>query len=571
MRTRYCGELNINDVGKNIKLCGWVSSIRNFGNLIFIDMRDYKGVVQLLFLRKNCKKVFKKALKLREEYCIKIEGIVQIRKEENKKIPTGFIEVLVKKLFILNFSKSLPFDINNNNTSEDMRLKYRYLDLRNKKMAFRLLERAKITNFVRNFMNSEGFLDIETPFLTKSFPEGAKDYIVLSRENYDKFYALPQSPQLFKQLLMISGFDRYYQIVKCFRDEDLRSDRQPEFTQIDVEISFMSSHKFRKIMERLIFYLWKHCKGIQLNKFPVITFSDAIKYYGSDKPDLRNPLKFIDILDLKELFIYIEFIEFIFNKKNRSVILCVPGSVLLNNEKLNQYIDFVTKFGLKKLIWIRVNVFNGNNLELQSSVKILFFKKKLICFFLKNNIKSGDILFLCSDRKKIVNDSMSSLRLKIGDDLNITKYNTWEPLWVINFPMFEKGNDNKLNSVRHPFTSPKNASVKKILKYPLDVFSDSYDLIINGYEVASGSVRINNFKMQKAVFNILNINKKDQLDRFGFLLNALKYGAPPHAGLAFGLDRLVMLLTDTKNIRDVIAFPKTTSGVCLITNAPSKF
>lgn len=570
MRTKYCGMLNDQDIGKSVKLCGWVDSIRNFGNLIFIDMRDCTGLVQVLFLKKNNKKLFIKALELHEEFCINVAGIVIKRKSENRKIRTGSIEVLVENLLILNSSKFLPFDINVN-TSEDIRLKYRYLDLRNKKMAFRLIERSRITKFIRNFMNYEKFLDIETPFLTKPCSEGARDYIVLSRLNSNKFYALPQSPQIFKQLLMISGFDRYYQIVKCFRDEDLRSDRQPEFTQIDVEISFTSSYKFMGIMERLICELWKKIKAVELKKFPVMSFSNAIKYYGSDKPDLRNPLKFIDISSLKDLFISTKYFNFILDKKNRSVALCLQDCNFLNDDKLNEYIDFTIKHGLKNIIWIRVKTFEKNKLDIQSSVKVLFCKKNIVSFFLENKIRSGNILFLCNDRKKLVNRSMSSLRLKIGNDLNITKYNTWKPLWIVDFPMFERNKFNKLSSVHHPFTSPKNANVKDILQDPMSIFSDSYDLVINGYEVASGSVRINKIDMQKAVFTVLNISKKDQIDKFGFLLEALEYGAPPHAGLAFGLDRLVMLLTDTDNIRNVIAFPKTTSGVCLTTNTPSEF
>lgn len=569
MRTNYCGQLDISHVGKKVTLCGWVNRQRNLGKLIFIDMRDREGLVQVIFLKKNHAKIFTKASKLGNEFCIQITGVVKKREQINKEISTGDIEIVAETLTIINPAKPLPIDINQEN-SEEFRLKYRYLDLRRPEMITRLKERAKITSFVRRFMDAEGFIDIETPILTKTIPEGARDYLVPSRIHKGEFYALPQSPQLFKQLLMMSGFDRYYQIVKCFRDEDLRADRQPEFTQIDVETSFMSSDQVREIMERFIRYLWQENKGIDLGTFPLITFSDAIQRYGSDKPDLRNPLELIDVSDLINLVEFKIFSDIANNQKERIVALCVPGCVTkLTRKLLNSYIEFVGIYRLKGLVWMKVNSLIENKVDMKNSIAKFLPQQVINNLLERTKAKVGDILLFGAGKKNIVNTAMGALRLKVGNDLGITKNNTWKPLWVIDFPMFEEDQNGNLNAMHHPFTAPKYFTPEELKTNPLSAIANSYDMIINGYEIGSGSVRIHDNKMQQTVFEICKISKSDQQDKFGFLLEALQYGTPPHAGLAFGLDRLVMLLTETENIRDVIAFPKTSTASCLVTDAPS--
>ncbi|MDC9620047.1 aspartate--tRNA ligase [Xenorhabdus sp. XENO-7] len=569
MRTNYCGQLSLAHEGQKVTLCGWVNRRRDLGGLIFIDMRDREGIVQVFF-DPDQKEAFAQASELRNEFCIQITGIVRARPDSqiNKEMATGEVEVFADSLMIFNRSEPLPLDSNQNN-SEEQRLKYRYLDLRRPEMSLRLKTRAKVTSFVRRFMDNAGFLDVETPMLTKATPEGARDYLVPSRVHKGKFYALPQSPQLFKQLLMMSGFDRYYQIVKCFRDEDLRADRQPEFTQIDVETSFMTAEQVREIMEKMIRELWLDARGVDLGNFPIMTFAEAMRRFGSDKPDLRNPLELVDVADLVKKVEFAVFAEPANDPKGRVATICVPGGAELSRKQIDEYGKFVGIYGAKGLAWMKVNNRAAGLEGVQSPVAKFLSADVVEGLLSRTNAQDGDILFFGADKKNVVTDAMGALRLKLGRDLNITDLASWKPLWVIDFPMFEDNGEGGLHAMHHPFTSPCDMSATELEHDPESAIANAYDMVINGYEVGGGSVRIHRNEMQQVVFRILGINEEEQREKFGFLLNALKYGTPPHAGLAFGLDRLVMLLTDTDNIRDVIAFPKTTAAACLMTEAPS--
>ncbi|WP_073603110.1 aspartate--tRNA ligase [Vibrio aerogenes] len=569
MRSHYCGHLNKSLVGQPVELCGWVNRRRDLGGLIFIDMRDREGLVQVV-IDPDMADVFETANQLRNEFCIRLAGEVRARPESqiNRDMATGEVEVLAKHLEIINRSDVLPLDFNQNNT-EEQRLKYRYIDLRRPEMSERIKLRAKASSFVRRFLDEHGFLDIETPVLTKATPEGARDYLVPSRVHKGQFYALPQSPQLFKQLLMMSGFDRYYQIVKCFRDEDLRADRQPEFTQIDIETSFMTADEVRQVTETMIRDMWQELLNVNLGEFPVMPFSEAIRRFGSDKPDLRNPLELIDVADLVKDVDFKVFAGPANDAKGRVAVLCVPGGAQLTRKQIDGYAEFVSVYGAKGLAWMKVNDRDAGADGVQSPVAKFLSASVIEALLDRTQAKSGDIILFGADKANVVAEALGALRLKVGLDLELTDLSAWAPLWVVDFPMFEEDDAGHLSAMHHPFTSPLGVTPEELIANPASANSNAYDMVLNGYEVGGGSVRIHDAAMQTAVFETLGIDEEEQKLKFGFLLDALKYGTPPHAGLAFGLDRLVMLLCGTENIRDVIAFPKTTAASCLMTDAPS--
>ncbi|HCG8448151.1 TPA: aspartate--tRNA ligase [Vibrio parahaemolyticus] len=569
MRTHYCGHLNKSLAGQTVELCGWVNRRRDLGGLIFIDMRDREGIVQVV-VDPDMADAYEVANTLRNEFCIKLTGEVRVRPESqvNKDMATGEVEILAKSLEIINRSDVLPLDFNQKN-SEEQRLKYRYLDLRRPEMSDRIKLRAKASSFVRRFLDDNGFLDIETPVLTKATPEGARDYLVPSRVHKGSFYALPQSPQLFKQLLMMSGFDRYYQIVKCFRDEDLRADRQPEFTQIDIETSFMTADQVREVTEKMVREMWQELLNVDLGEFPVMPFSEAIRRFGSDKPDLRNPLELVDVADLVKDVEFKVFSGPANDEKGRVAVIRVPGGAELTRKQIDGYAEFVGIYGAKGLAWMKVNDRAAGVEGIQSPVAKFLSEDVINGILDRTQAESGDIILFGADKANIVAEALGALRLKLGKDLGLTKEGTWAPLWVVDFPMFEEDDEGNLHAMHHPFTSPLGVTAEELKANPAVANSNAYDMVLNGYEVGGGSVRIHNAEMQAAVFDILGIDAEEQQLKFGFLLDALKFGTPPHAGLAFGLDRLVMLLCGTENIRDVIAFPKTTAAACLLTDAPS--
>ncbi|ENC6723465.1 aspartate--tRNA ligase [Vibrio harveyi] len=569
MRTHYCGHLNKSLAGQTVELCGWVNRRRDLGGLIFIDMRDREGIVQVV-VDPDMADAYEVANTLRNEFCIKLTGEVRVRPESqvNKDMATGEVEILATGLEIINRSDVLPLDFNQKN-SEEQRLKYRYLDLRRPEMSDRIKLRAKASSFVRRFLDDNGFLDIETPVLTKATPEGARDYLVPSRVHKGSFYALPQSPQLFKQLLMMSGFDRYYQIVKCFRDEDLRADRQPEFTQIDIETSFMTADQVRATTEKMVREMWQELLNVDLGEFPVMPFSEAIRRFGSDKPDLRNPLELVDVADLVKDVEFKVFSGPANDEKGRVAVIRVPDGAELTRKQIDGYAEFVGIYGAKGLAWMKVNDRAAGMEGIQSPVAKFLSEDVINGILDRTQAESGDIILFGADKANIVAEALGALRLKLGKDLGLTKEGTWAPLWVVDFPMFEEDDEGNLHAMHHPFTSPLGVTAEELKANPAVANSNAYDMVLNGYEVGGGSVRIHNAEMQAAVFDILGIDAEEQQLKFGFLLDALKFGTPPHAGLAFGLDRLVMLLCGTENIRDVIAFPKTTAAACLLTDAPS--
>ena len=560
MRSHYCGLLNAQHVGQQVSLCGWINRRRDLGGLIFVDLRDREGLVQVFF-DPDLTDLFAEAAQLRGEYCVQITGTVRARPDSqvNADMATGAVEVYASALVILNKSPALPLDSNQNN-SEEQRLKYRYLDLRRPLMSDRLKFRAKVTSFVRNFMDSNGFMDIETPILTKATPEGARDYLVPSRTHKGQFFALPQSPQLFKQLLMMAGMDRYYQIVKCFRDEDLRADRQPEFTQIDIETSFMSSDQVMAVTEEMVVSMFKAMLNVDLGVLPRMTYNEAMRLYGSDKPDLRNPMQFVDVADLLTAVDFKVFSGPANDPKGRVVALKVPGAAeKVSRKDIDTYTAFVGIYGAKGLAWLKVNDRAAGIDGVQSPVA-KFLTAEIVAEVLnRTDAQNGDLIFFGADRAKVVCEAMGALRLKLGEDLGLTVPG-WKPLWVVDFPMFEENDDGSFSAVHHPFTSPLDtASFLATDMSALDLgslLSNAYDMVLNGTELGGGSVRIHTPEVQAKVFKLLGISDEEAAEKFGFLLEALRYGAPPHAGLAFGLDRLVMLMTGATSIRDVYGIPK---------------
>ena len=568
MRSHYCGDVNKSHVGQEVTLVGWVNRSRDLGGVIFLDLRDREGVVQVVY-DPDLPDVFDVASSLRAEFCVQVKGVVRPRPDSqvNSQMKTGEIEVLGKALTIINAADPLPLSLDNHqNNSEEARLKYRYLDLRRPEMAQRLIFRAKVTSFVRNFMDGNGFLDIETPILTKATPEGARDYLVPSRTYKGQFFALPQSPQLFKQLLMMSGFDRYYQIVKCFRDEDLRADRQPEFTQIDIETSFMSSDQVMETTERMIRNLFLQLMNVDLGEFPKMTWDEAMRRFGSDKPDLRNPLELVDVADLLKAVEFAVFSGPANDEEGRVAALRIPGGAELSRKQIDDYTKFVGIYGARGLAWMKVNNLAAGVEGIQSPVAKFLNEDIIKEIIARTKAADGDIIFFGADKANVVAESMGALRLKAGEDFKLLE-GEWRPLWVVDFPMFEKA-DGRFYAVHHPFTAPRGVTAAELEANPGKAVSDAYDMVLNGVELGGGSVRIHNGDMQSTVFRILGIDDEEAKEKFGFLLDALRFGTPPHAGLAFGLDRLVMLMTGASSIRDVMAFPKTTTAACPLTNAP---
>ncbi len=570
MRSNYCGELNETFVGQQVELCGWVHRRRDHGGVIFLDIRDREGLAQVVF-DPDTVEAFGLAETVRNEFVVKVTGLVRPRPEgtSNSGLGTGAIEVLGRQLEILNVAATPPFQLDEHaSVGEDIRLRYRYVDLRRPEMTERLRFRSKVTNTVRNFFDDNGFIDVETPLLTKATPEGARDYLVPSRTHPNRFFALPQSPQLFKQILMAAGMDRYYQIAKCFRDEDLRADRQPEFTQIDVETSFMDEEQIMTTMEGMISGVFKKHLGVDLGEFPRMPFSEAMNRYGSDKPDLRIDLELVDIADLMKDVDFKVFSGPANDAESRVVALRVPGGVEISRKSIDEYTKYVSIYGAKGLAWVKVNDRAAGLEGLQSPILKFMPDAVVEALLEKLGAETGDIIFFGADKAKVVNEAIGALRIKVAEDLGQVK-DCWAPLWVVDFPMFETNSEGNLTSLHHPFTAPA-CSVDELKSAPATALSRAYDMVLNGTELGGGSIRINKPDMQQSVFEVLGIGEEEAQEKFGFLLDALSFGCPPHGGIAFGLDRLIMLMTGATSIRDVIAFPKTQSAACPLTEAPGE-
>lgn len=568
MRSHYCGQLNESLDGQEITLCGWVHRRRDHGGVIFLDIRDRDGLAQVVFDPDRAE-TFAAADRVRSEYVVKITGKVRLRPAGagNTNMASGMIEVLGYELEVLNEAETPPFPLNEfSDVGEETRLRYRFIDLRRPEMLEKLRLRSRMTTSIRRYLDENGFLDVETPILTRATPEGARDYLVPSRTHAGSFFALPQSPQLFKQLLMVAGFDRYYQIAKCFRDEDLRADRQPEFTQIDIETSFLDEKDIMGLTEGMIRNLFKEVLDLEFGEFPHMTFEEAMRRYGSDKPDLRNPLELVDVADQLKDVDFKVFSGPANDPKCRIAALRVPGAASMPRKQIDDYTKFVGIYGAKGLAYIKVNERAKGVEGLQSPIVKNIPEANLNVILDRVGAVDGDIVFFGADKAKIVSEALGALRIKVGNDLNLLTCE-WAPMWVVDFPMFEENDDGSFSALHHPFTAPK-CSPEELEANPATAISRAYDMVLNGTELGGGSIRIHRKEMQQAVFRLLGIEEAEQEEKFGFLLDALKYGAPPHGGLAFGLDRLVMLMTGAQSIREVIAFPKTQSAACVMTQAP---
>ena len=571
MRTHLCGRVTENELDSEVTLCGWVNRRRDHGGVIFVDLRDHTGLVQVVFDPDRAD-VFARAEQLRSEYVIRMTGRVRRRPEgtENPDLNTGAIEILGLELQVLNAAKTPPFPLDDEDVGEDTRLRYRYIDLRRPLMQQRLRLRAQVTAAMRRFLEERDFLDLETPMLTRATPEGARDYLVPSRTHPGSFFALPQSPQLFKQLLMMSGMDRYYQITRCFRDEDLRADRQPEFTQLDMEMAFVDESDVMDVTEGLIRHLFREVQGEELpDPFPRMAYAEALARFGSDKPDLRIPLEFTELTEVMQAVEFKVFNAPANDPEGRVAALRVPGGARLTRKEIDVYTEYVGRYGAKGLAYIKVN--DPANLEegLQSPI-LKFLPQDVIRQILdRTAAAAGDLIFFGADKASVVNEAIGALRVKIGHDLDLVETG-WQPLWVVDFPMFEYDDqDKRLYALHHPFTAPAVDSAEALRANPREALSRAYDMVLNGTEVGGGSIRIHNPDMQQAAFEVLGIGMDEAQEKFGFLLDALHFGAPPHGGLAFGLDRLVMLMSGADSIRDVMAFPKTQTAACLLTDAPA--
>jgi aspartyl-tRNA synthetase len=574
MRSHYCGQLNESHIDQEVILYGWMHRRRDHGGVIFIDLRDREGIAQVVY-DPDAADSFATAERVRSEYVLRIKGLVRRRPEgtENPEMPTGMIEVLGRELEILNSAETPPFqlDIEDNEVSEEHRLRYRYIDLRRPQMLERIRTRARITRIIRDFLDGAGFLDIETPMLTKATPEGARDYLVPSRTHNGSFFALPQSPQLFKQLLMMSGMDRYYQIVRCFRDEDLRADRQPEFTQLDIETAFIKEDEMMGTMEDLIRTVFKQVLDVELpTPFPRMTYAEAMQRFGSDKPDLRIPLELVDVADVMKDVEFKVFSGPANHPNGRVAAMRLPKGGELTRKEIDDYTKFVGIYGAKGLAYIKVNDLKAGRDGLQSPILKFLPDAAVTTIMERTGAQDGDLVFFGADKATIVNEALGALRVKLGEDLGRVEAG-WRPLWVVDFPMFEwDEKENRWGALHHPFTAPREADINMLEDNPGECLSRAYDMVLNGSEIGGGSQRIYRHQVQEKVFRLLGISDEEAQQKFGFLLEALKFGCPPHGGIAFGLDRLVMLMTGASSIREVMAFPKTQTAACLLTSAPSE-